>query len=174
MLLWQAGQWEAAAVLAAVDQDKRLATRASGGRGYTLLHEGARGNTLLHKASEFGLVELAGGLLDRGASLSAKDGNGWEALFLACAYDRLAVAALLLDRGADPNTSGVSLTALGRAASYDYLDVCLLLLSRSADLMAQMPDDGRIALELYDELKHAPLRPAELAARRAALVAAWE
>jgi len=150
-------------VLAAVDQDKRLATRADG-----------VGGTLLHWASQWDHVELAGGLLDRGASISAKDVHGWDALFLACWNGRLAVAALLLDRGADPNTSNVSWTALGYAALFDYHDVCLLLLSRSADLMAPMPGGGRTALEWYGEGKRPPLSPAELAARRAALVAAWE
>ena len=151
-------------MLAAVEQDKRLATRASRG-----------GITLLHHASGGGHVELAAGLLDCGASLSAKVGNGWDALFLACANGHHAVAALLLDRGADPNTSSVSYTALGMAAYFDNHDVCLLLLSRSADLMMPMPLDGHTALEVYGEDKVPPkLSPAELAARRAALVAAWE
>ena len=133
-LLMQAARGETAEVLAAVDQDKRLATRA-----------GDYGNTLLHMASQGGHVELAGGLLDRGASHSAKDEDGWDALFFACLHDRLAVAALLLDRGADPNTISDSWTALGYAACYDYHDMCLLLLSRSADLMAPMSADGRTA-----------------------------
>jgi len=151
-------------VLAAVEQDKRLATRAFGD-GYTLLHH----------ASREGHVELAGGLLDREASLSAKDVDGWDALFYACWYGRLADAALLLGRGADPNTSNGIYTALGSAALFDYYDVCLLLLSRSADLMAPMPGfDKRTALERYGEDKRPRLSPAELAARRAALVAAWE
>ena len=82
---------------------------------------------------------------------------------------------MLLDRGADPNTSTDHWTALGIAARTDDHDVCLLLLSRSADLMAPMPGDGRTALEMYGEYKQPPkLSPAELAARRAALVAAWE
>ena len=162
-LLRQAYRGETAALLAAVDQDKRLATRASG-----------HGITLLHRASERGSVELVGGLLDRGVSISAKNEFGWDALYYACVYRRLAVATMLLDRGADPNTSSNRCTALGIAARDDYHDVCLLLLSRSADLMAVMPYGGRTALEMYGEDKHPPLIPAELAARRAALVAAWE
>jgi hypothetical protein len=102
------------------------------------------------------------------------NGFGCDALLFACVYDSLTVAALLLDRGADPNTSTDNWTALGAAASYDYHDVCLLLLSRSADLMAPMLYDGRTALEMYGEYMHPSLSPAELAARRAALVAAWE
>ena len=164
LLLEQAYDGETAAVLAAVEQDKRLATRAD-----------EYGCTLLHRASQGGHVELAGGMLDRGASLSAKNAHGGDSLYFACVNGRLAVAALLLDRGADPNTSSVIWTALGYAACFDNHDVCLLLLSRSADLMAPMPGNGRTALKMYGERKHpTKLRPAELAARRAALVAAWE
>ena len=159
----QAYRGETAAVLAAVDQDKRLATRAGSGIGFTLLHWASHG----------GHVELAGSLLDRGSSLSAKNQFGWDVLLTACRNDRLDVPALLLDRGGDPNTSDDTCTALGAAASFDNHDVCLLLLSRSADLMMPMPYDGRTALEVYG--KYPPkLNPAELAARRAALVAAWE
>ena len=79
-------------MLAAVDQDKRLATRAAGVWGVTLLHNASRG----------GHVELAGSLLDRGASLTAKHARGYDALYFASVGGRhghLAVAALLLDRG---------------------------------------------------------------------------
>ena len=162
-LLQQARRGETAAVLAAVDQDKRLLIR-TGGYGYTLLH----------RASKRGHVELVGGLLDRGAGLSAKSETGCDALFYACRNDCLSVAALLLDRGADPNTSDGSFTALGTAALNGNHDVCLLLLSRSADLMAPMPGGGRSALDMYGEGTDLRFSPAELAARRAALVAAWE
>ena len=164
MLLRQAEAGETAAVLAAVDQDKRLATRADD-----------NGYTLLHRASQEGHVELVGGLLDRGASISAKDRGGRDALFYACRYGHLAVATLLLDRGADPNTSIYNLTALGLAAGHDHHDLCLLLLSRSADLMAPMPIGGRTALDRYgEEMYPTQLSPTELAARRAALLTAWE
>ena len=128
----------------------------------------------MHEASRWGNVELAGGLLDRGASLSAKNVLGWDALFFACHYDELTVAALLLDRGADPNTTSRICTVLGWTARYTNHDVCLLLISHSADLMPPMPDGGCTALDIYGKHKYPPLSPAELAARRAALVAAWE
>ena len=162
-LFMQARRGETAAVLAAVDQDKRLLIR-TGGYGYTLLH----------RASKRGHVELVGGLLDRGASRSAKSETGRDALFYACRNDCLAVAALLLDRGADPNSSDGILTTLGSAALNGKHNVCLLLLSRSADLMMPMPGGGRSALDMYGEGTDLRFSPAELAARRAALVAAWE
>ena len=165
-LLGDAYRGDTAAVLAAVDEDKRLATRAD-----------RSGNTLLQLASQGGHVELAAGLLDRGASVSAKNEDGWDALLCACTDRSFAVATMLLDRGADPNTSTDNCTALGLAARTDDHDVCLLLLSRSADLMMPMPIPygGRTALELYGEDKDPPkLSPAELAARRAALLTAWE
>ena len=136
-LLRQAGRREMSAVLAAVDQNRRFAT----------FHGGQFSQTLLHEASSSGHVELSRGLLDRGASLSAKDKSGWDALYYACRYDHPAVAALLLDRGADSNTSSDHWTALGWAALQDKHDLCLLLISRSANLMARMyfrPSDTRL------------------------------
>ena len=92
-LLQQASRGETAAVLAAVDQDKRLATRASG-----------VGTTLLHYSCSGGHVELSGALLERGADVHAKDPEGRDACYYACGGGNLALVALLLDKGASPHT----------------------------------------------------------------------
>ena len=161
-LLWQAFRGETAAVLAAMDQDGRLIDRSN-----------KNGNTLLHWASQKGQTELALALLERGASHCAKTAAGSDPLFLASTNGHLAVAELLLDRGADPNTSNSRMTALGIAAAHDHHDVCLLLLSRSANLKARMPQDGRTAWDMC-EYKYPALSPAKVTARRAALLTAWE
>ena len=127
-LLHQARRGETAAVLAAVDLDPALATRADAANRVRLLHEASIG----------GHLELVTGLLDRGSDLHARDRFGTDALFCASCEGHLPVATLLLDRGADPCTRIDYWTALGVAAVYDRHPVVLLLLSRGADLAATM------------------------------------
>jgi hypothetical protein len=98
---------------ARLDADPALATRrypeldcgASGGRQMTV-----QGGTLLHVAAEFGLVDAAALLLDRGADVDAATPidpagvGGQTAIFHAVSQfdDRgLAVTRLLIARGAD-------------------------------------------------------------------------
>ena len=118
-------------------------------------------------------MELARGLLARGASVVARDKVGQDATYFASLGGNVALVMLLLDHGGDACT-GVDdndWTALGAAALYDRLAVCLLLLSRGADLMAVM--QGQTALEVYGEIARPRLSPEDLAERRAALEAAW-
>jgi len=126
-LLLQAKRGETAAVLAAVDLDPALLTRAD--------EDGVR---LLHWACGGGHLELATGLLDRGSDLHARTINGTDALRCASWRGHLPVATLLLDRGADPCTRSDDWTALGVAAAWGHHPVALLLLSRGADLAATM------------------------------------
>ena len=126
-LLERARGGETAAVLAAVDLDPALATRADEG-----------GVRLLHGACYEGHLELVSGLLDRGSDLHAQDTDGIDALRCASGSGHLPVATLLLDRGADPCTRDDHWTALGVAAALGNHSVVLLLLSRGADLAATM------------------------------------
>ena len=112
-LLQQAKRGETAAVLAAVDLDPALATRADNG-----------GERLLHEACYEGHLELATGLLDRGSDLHARSAHGSDALCLASGEGHLPVATLLLDRGADPCTRGNHWTALGAATAWGHHPVC--------------------------------------------------
>lgn len=50
-----------------------------------------------------GDVEALRRLLDGGASVDARDGDGWTALHHAASEGHVAVTKLLLERGADPN-----------------------------------------------------------------------
>jgi len=120
-------------------------------------------------------VELARGLLARGASVGARDWNGCDSTWYASENGNLALVTLLLDHGGDPCTRNeYDWPALWAAARYGHLAVCLLLLSRGADLMAVM--DGhteRTALQWYDLYAGLDLSPAVLASSRARLEAAW-
>jgi ankyrin repeat protein len=121
-LLGQARRGETAAVLAAVAGDQALLHR-SDQYGIRLLHWACLGGDHL---------ELVQCLVEAGSDLHAKDNNGWDALYSATVTNRLAVAAYLLDRGADPCTRSGYLTALGHAAYLGYQEMCVLLLSRGA------------------------------------------
>ena len=163
-LLQQAFRGQTAAVLAAVDQDKRLATRANM-HGY--------GTTLLHWSCNRGHLELAGALLERGADVHAKSSSGGDACYYACYSGNLALVALLLDEGASPHTRPPnSHSCISLAAAKDHLPVVLQLISKGADLFA--PTRLKLtALELWGEHKHFRLGPAELASRRTEALAAF-
>ena len=153
-----------AEVLAAVDQDRRLATRV-GGNGDTLLIWACDGR---HDNPH-----LAQGLLERGANVHARGSGGWDALMCASYNGHIAVITVLLDRGADPDSNNQTLSALSLAARYDYLQVCLLLISRRANLMLALT--GRTALDVYGESKNNPrLTPDELEQRRTIMLTAFE
>jgi len=158
-LLGQADRSETGAVLAALDLDPTLATRADF-VGCTLLHTACMGNH----------VELGRALLDRGSDVHARENGGWVALIRACGHEsNLALVTLLLDRGADPcSTNNNYYTALMRAAVYGKYQVCLLLVSRGANLLAVY--DGETALDRYNGSN---LTAAEKDEHRAALRAAF-
>ena len=159
----KANEGKTAEVLAAVNQDRRLTTRADG-----------NGGTLLIWACEGGHDPLlAQGLLERGANVHARDSTGWDALMLASYYGHIAVITVLLDRGADPDSNNKLYSALWQAASRDHLQVCLLLISRRANLMLALTCGT--ALAIYGNGKCNPrLTPDELEQRRAILLTAFE
>jgi len=135
-----AHQGETAKVLAAVDRDRRLATRAGPG-----------GNTLLLYACNGNLEcpELVQGLLERGANVDARDNDDRNGLIWASYHGHVAVCTVLLDHGADPDSSTLDCSALIAAAIKSNLKLCLLLIYRSANLMLMV--DGRTALDRYGE-----------------------
>jgi len=166
-LLKRAYNGEIDNVLAAVDQDGSLATRADKNSSErTLLHCSAVGGD----GERAGYLRLARGLLARGASVMPRDWLGQDPTFLASQYGEVALVTLLLDHGGDPCTrASTGYTALGVAAARGRLAVCLLLLSRGADLKALM--FGVNALERYGE--YLSLSPEVLAEHRAILEATW-
>ena len=160
-LLLQAQRGETEAVLAALDLDPTLATRAGNG-GYTLLHWACWGNHL----------ELGRALLDRGSDVHARNNGGGDALFCACCRRgcNLALVTLLLNRGADPcSTSDGDYTVLMYAAYCGKYQVCLLLVSKGANLLAVW--EGQMALDHYGT--NSDLIATEKDEHRAALRAAF-
>jgi len=72
-------------------------------RGADVMARNRGGYTALHAAAYSGSVEIARLLLDHGAALEDRENvSDHTPLFLAAEEDRIAVAELLLARGADP------------------------------------------------------------------------
>ena len=162
-LLDQARAGETDVVLAAVDAEPGLATRADGA-----------GWTLLHMACISGHIDLARGLLDRKANIHQGDSVGWDALIWASTNGHMPVLVLLISRGADVNARNNSgQTALALAAEYDRLPACLYLISQKADLLS-VDNNGQSVLEDYGSWAHPPLAPAVLEQRRALLQHAYD
>ena len=159
----QAGRGETDVVLAAVDAEPGLATRA-----------GMFGLTLLHRACSGGHVDLTRGLLDRKANIHQRSNYGWDALLWASRHGHMPRLVLLISRGADVNArSNIGLTSLAIAALYDNLPACLYLISQRADLLS-VDNYGQSVLELYGRYAHPPLTPAVLEQRRALLQHAYD
>jgi len=165
-LCGDAREGKTAEVLAAVDQDRRLATRAEK-KYYTLLMcscQNYRDNP-----------QIVQGLLERGANVNdrARDTIGLNALMFASNRGHILICTVLLDYGADPNSISTNQwnSALSLAAMCDYIQMCLLLISRGANLM--MPLAWGTALSGYGQVaRH--LTPDELEKRRAILRTAFE
>jgi len=139
-------------VLAAVDQNRRLATRYDFNSGCTLLHKVCLG---YHDSPNF-----VQGLLERGANIHAltkicPQNNiiFYDALMCASIRGHKKIIKVLLDYGANPNFNSSSTCALCLAASHNYLEVCLLLISRGANLMQRF--HFGTALNIYgDAIKY--------------------
>ena len=88
----------------------------------------------LHSAAGGGHTESAHLLLDRGASVDARDDNQWTPLHWACWSGHDATARLLLDRGADLAASAGGWTSLHLAAQEGHEAVILTLVERGASV----------------------------------------
>ena len=89
------------------------------------------------EGAALGDVDRVRALVDAEASLvAARSGDGFTALHFAAFFGTSAVAALLIDRGADPDARGhgwMTGTALHSAASAGKLDIAQCLLDAGAD-----------------------------------------
>jgi tetratricopeptide (TPR) repeat protein len=93
----------------------------------------ASGMTALQKAVNKGDIKKVQELLDKGADVN--EWNFGTALIWAASENRLEIAKLLIDRGADLNALGKNgWTALGCAAAEGYGDMVDLLISKGADI----------------------------------------
>ena len=95
----------------------------------------AGGYTALHAAVQGGGLVATRMLLDRGADVHAKGGNGMDVLMAAASDGNVEVCQLLLDHGANAQTSlegDPSMTGLTLAAASGYVSVVELLLRNGA------------------------------------------
>lgn len=93
----------------------------------------ASGMTALQKAVHKGDVNKVQDLLDKGADIN--EWNFGTALIYAASENRLEIAKLLIDKGADMNALGKNgWTALGCAAAEGYGDMVDLLIGKGADI----------------------------------------
>ena len=76
-----------------------------GGAGVNA-HDGVQRCTPLHMAARRGNAEVAGALIDCGADIKARDRTGDTPLRRAVNCDKVAVARLLLNNGAEPDSIG--------------------------------------------------------------------
>ena len=93
----------------------------------------ASGMTALQKAVHKGDIKKVQDLLGKGADINEWDSG--TALIWAASENRLEIAKLLIDKGADLNALGKNgWTALGCAAGEGYGDMIDVLISRGADI----------------------------------------
>jgi hypothetical protein len=139
-LLGRARRNEAPAeILAAVELEPGLVTRASEGDGMTILHYACRG----------GHVDLVRDLVDRHSNVHQRSKYGTDALMYASSNNHIPVMEFLLSRGADMTArDNDGTTALGLAALYDKLSACKFLISRGSDLIVKN-NKGTMALDIY-------------------------
>lgn len=93
------------------------------------------GNTLLHYASRENKYGVAKLLIEKGASLSKRNGQDYTALHIASEKGNFEIVRLLIESGSDIEETTVSKerTALHIASYEGHLDVVRLLLEAGAD-----------------------------------------
>ena len=103
--------------------------------GFDANMKDARENPLLTVAVRAGHDAVVNVLLDGGADINAPSGDrGYSPVMDAVYTKNASIAALLLERGADPNAQGRdSETAIGLAAGRGDVETCALLAKYNAD-----------------------------------------
>ena len=118
---------------AAVANDRELAQKLIERGAHPNVKDDTSGNTPLHHAAESGAFEVAELLIDRGASIDAKNKDGRTPLMETVVASAGDVAELLVNRGAIINDCCDVETALHLAAYLDRSEMAQLLLERGAD-----------------------------------------
>jgi rhodanese-related sulfurtransferase len=109
--------------------------------------------TPLMHASYLGDAAIVRQLIAAGAPLDARNGDGGNALWLACVGNHPDVIDVLVDAGGDiDNRNDNGATCLMYAASSGKLDVVARLLARGADTRYETPD-GFSALDLCSTIE---------------------
>ncbi len=108
-----------------------------------------RGYTPLLFAARHGRVENVRLLLDAGADVDEAAPTGESALVVASFSGQGRVAALLLERGADPNDQGAGYTPLHTAVVRGDLELVEALCARGADPNARLIEGSQQRREAY-------------------------
>ena len=103
------------------------------------------GSTPLHLTWRQGHVDVARMLVERGADVSAQDGDGRRPLHWASRYGYVDMARMLVERGADVSAQDKDGSTPLHWASKGHVDVARMLVERGADVSAQ-DEDGRTPL----------------------------
>jgi len=113
-----------------------------------------RNVTGLQVAASFGLEKITSMLLEKGADITAKDGDRLTALHWTAKNGHEAVVRLLVEKGADVAAKdGNGRTALHWAAGNGHEVVVRLLVEKGADVAAKSKG-GWTALQLAAENRH--------------------
>jgi uncharacterized protein len=120
-------------------------------------NDGRLGTTLLMFAAKDGQAGIAQDLLNAGAQLDARDGDGDTPLMYAALDNRADVASVLLKAGADVNArNNKGDTPLLAAALRGRAEVARLLLAAGADVRVKN-QKGQTALSLAEQEGHAEI-----------------
>ena len=90
-------------------------------------------NTVLHSASSYDSPDLMELLLEHGAEIEAKDGDGDTPLLWAAVCGKIKTVTLLLRLGADPKAAGGSGTAMDWAIRMGHEDIVRILAPLTLD-----------------------------------------
>lgn len=125
----------------------------------------------LFYATRYGHLHVCQVLVAYGADVNFQD-QGWTCLHEACARDHVDIAAFLLSRRVDPNTSMhySGMTSLMHAARRNFHSMCTLLLHHGADVW-QRNLEGKTAWHFAAEPECRDLL--ERSMRREVLWKAW-
>jgi ankyrin repeat protein len=108
-------------------------------------------------AAVFGRTDEIDSLLEQGAEIEAKRGDGSTSLILAIYHNKEDAARLLIEKGADVNAHDeVNWTPLLDAIDNNMTDLAVLLIQKGADINAKS-DDGKMPLSLARERKNEEL-----------------
>ena len=107
--------------------------------------------TALHEMAHQGKLDMAKILVENGANVHERDGQGFTALHVAAVSNEVEIAELLIQKGADVNVkSAYFFTPLHVSFAKNNLEMSLILLKSGASLIYKDPR-GNNAMESYLE-----------------------
>jgi len=92
------------------------------------------GNCPIYAACEQGHVDIVRTLLDAGVNPNYRNSSGDSLLYVSVFHTQLGVAALLLEKGADPDADVSGFTCLAVATAKQNAHLCRLLINYGADV----------------------------------------